>query len=91
MDRARPSCFSVQFGGSGLPCRLSSSPRAWFSACTSLQRRCGFLLQMGHQADGRPTLQAKTEQKIELNVEICEGHPGCMESTHSMNAATWRR
>ena len=30
-------------------------------------------------------------QKIELNVEILEGHLGCMKSTHSMNAATWRR
>jgi hypothetical protein len=27
--------------------------------------------------------------KIELNVEILEGHLGCMKSTHSMNAATW--
>jgi hypothetical protein len=30
-------------------------------------------------------------QKIELNVEILEGHLGCMKSTHSMNAATWGR
>ena len=30
-------------------------------------------------------------QKIELNVEIFEGHLGCMKSTHSMNAATWGR
>jgi len=30
-------------------------------------------------------------QKIESNVEILEGHLGCMKSTHSMNAATWGR
>jgi hypothetical protein len=30
-------------------------------------------------------------QKIKLNVEILEGHLGCMKSTHSMNAATWGR
>ena len=30
-------------------------------------------------------------QKIDLNVEILEGHLGCMKSTHSMNAATWGR
>ena len=30
-------------------------------------------------------------QKIELSVEILEGHLGCMKSTHSMNAATWGR
>ena len=30
-------------------------------------------------------------QKIELNVEVLEGHLGCMKSTHSMNAATWGR
>ena len=30
-------------------------------------------------------------QKIELDVEILEGHLGCMKSTHSMNAATWGR
>jgi hypothetical protein len=32
MDRARTSCFKVQLGRSSLPCRLSSSRRAWFSA-----------------------------------------------------------
>jgi hypothetical protein len=31
---------------------------------------------------------AHARQKIELNVEILEGHLGCMKSTHSMNAAT---
>ncbi|MDT7817628.1 MAG: hypothetical protein QOJ42_7544, partial [Acidobacteriaceae bacterium] len=30
-------------------------------------------------------------QKFELNIEILEGHLGCMKSTHSMNAATWGR
>jgi len=30
-------------------------------------------------------------QKIELHVEILEGHLGCMKSTHSVNAATWGR
>ena len=38
-----------------------------------------------------PVPKRNDRQKIELNVEILEGHLGCMKSTHSMNAATWGR
>ena len=38
-----------------------------------------------------PVPNRNDRQKIELNVEIFEGHLGCMKSTHSMNAATWGR
>jgi hypothetical protein len=38
-----------------------------------------------------PLPKRNDRQKIELNVEILEGHLGCMKSTHSMNAATWGR
>ena len=38
-----------------------------------------------------PVPKQNDRQKIELNVEILEGHLGRMKSTHSMNAATWGR
>ena len=40
---------------------------------------------------GFPCAKANDRQKIELSVEILEGHLGGMKSTHSMNAATWWR
>jgi hypothetical protein len=38
-----------------------------------------------------PVPNRNDRQKIELNVEIFEGHLGCIKSTHSLNAATWGR
>ena len=38
-----------------------------------------------------PVPKRNDRQKVKLNVEILEGHLGCMKSTHSMNAATWGR
>lgn len=38
-----------------------------------------------------PVPNRNDRQKIELTVEIFEGHLGCTKSTHSMDAATWGR
>jgi hypothetical protein len=52
---------------------------------------CDAICPCIYQGSSGKTAKRNDRQKIELNVEILEGHLGCMKSTHSMNAATWGR
>jgi hypothetical protein len=78
----------------------SISPLARVESVPMPVQQCAVKPELSKTSDGTnrtisptdsPVPTRNDRQKIELNVEILEGHLSCMKSTHSMNTATWGR